>query len=99
MGISEKIVPLIRKRLLAYGYDDEQIPTAVGEDLSHIYRLTIREANYRPEVGHMHTMTHQFTHLYLSARRFRRDHQQSRVYRPHLSEPHQDSHRTLQART
>ena len=99
MGMSEKIIPLIRKRLLAYGYDDEQIPNAVKEDLSQIYRLTIREANYRPEVGYFHTNTHSSTHLYISARRFRRDDQQVRVYRPHLSEPHQDPNRPLQACT
>jgi hypothetical protein len=99
MGMSEKIVPLIRKRLLAYGYDDEQIPNAVGEDLSQIYRLTIREANYRPEVGYFHTNTHSSTYSFISARRFRRDDQQVRVYRPHLSEPHQDSDRPLQACT
>lgn len=80
MGMTEKIVPLIRRRLLAYGYDDEQIPSAVGEDLSHICRLTIREANYRPEVGYPHTSRHPDTYPYISARRFRRDDQQVRVY-------------------
>jgi len=97
--MSEKIVPLLRKRLLAYGYDDEQIPNAVTEDLGQIYRLTIREANYRPEVGTFHTNTHTSTYSYISARRFRPNGQQGRVYRPHLSEPHQDSNRPLQART
>jgi len=97
--MSEKIVPLIRKRLLAYGYDDEQIPNVVTEDLSQIYRLTIREANYRPEVGYFHTNTHSPTYSFISARRFHWDDQQVRVHRPHLSEPHQDSDRSLQART
>jgi hypothetical protein len=50
LGGTERILPLLRKRLEAAGYDDDELPTIVGEDLGHIFNLIVRDVTWRAEV-------------------------------------------------
>lgn len=51
LGGTERILPLLRKRLEMAGYDDDELPNIAGEDLSHIFKLIIRDVSWRAEVS------------------------------------------------
>ncbi|KAG8868173.1 cysteinyl-tRNA synthetase [Serendipita sp. 405] len=45
---TERILPLLRKRLVTAGYeDDEQLANIAGEDLGHIFKLIVRDVSWR----------------------------------------------------
>lgn len=47
---TERILPLLRKRLMTAGYDDDELPNIAGEDLSHIFKLIVRDVGWRADV-------------------------------------------------
>lgn len=46
---TEKILPLLRKRLEMAGYDDDELTNIAGEDLGHIFKLIVRDLSWRPD--------------------------------------------------
>lgn len=46
---TERILPLLRKRLLMAGYDDDELPNIAGEDLGHIFKLIVRDVAWRAD--------------------------------------------------
>jgi hypothetical protein len=48
---TERILPLLRKRLEMAGYDDDELTTIAGEDLGHIFKLIVRDVTWRADVS------------------------------------------------
>jgi hypothetical protein len=48
---TERILPLLRKRLEMAGYDDDELPNIAGEDLGHIFKLIVRDVAWRADVS------------------------------------------------
>jgi hypothetical protein len=48
---TERILPLLRKRLEMAGYDDDELPNIAGEDLGHIFKLIVRDVTWRADVS------------------------------------------------
>lgn len=48
---TERILPLLRKRLEMAGYDDDELTSIAGEDLGHIFKLIVRDVTWRADVS------------------------------------------------
>ena len=48
---TERILPLLRKRLEMAGYDDDELASIAGEDLGHIFKLIVRDVTWRADVS------------------------------------------------
>ncbi|KAG8834480.1 cysteinyl-tRNA synthetase [Serendipita sp. 399] len=44
---TERILPLLRKRLVTAGYDDDELAHIAAEELGHIFKLIVRELTWR----------------------------------------------------